>query len=228
MVLIGVIITEQLWDRCLVSKWSTFVSLKVRRKPLCRKPVCPRETRGAGLVQQGSPPVDPRLAPRSFQQEDAECRRGKSGWERGNPGFRAEGVWTAFRFKPLGLKRRANVVYVLKSGTAKTTYRGLLWKWKTIPRWSLFPPGFEPGTFRVLGERDNHYTTETRHDGQTLLLLPSRFSRVRLCATPWTAAYQASLSMGFSRQEHWSGWPFPSPMHESEKWKWSRSVVSDS
>ena len=29
-------------------------------------------------------------------------------------------------------------------------------------------------------------------------------------------------------QEHWSGLPFPSPMHESEKWKWSRSVVSDS
>ena len=35
-----------------------------------------------------------------------------------------------------------------------------------------------------------------------LLLLLSRFSRVRLCATPWTAAYQASPSMGFSRQEH--------------------------
>ena len=33
-----------------------------------------------------------------------------------------------------------------------------------------------------------------------LLLLLSRFSRVRLCATPWTAAYQASPSMGFSRQ----------------------------
>ena len=30
---------------------------------------------------------------------------------------------------------------------------------------------------------------------------------------------------GFSRQEHWSGLPFPSPKHESEKWKWSRSVV---
>ena len=37
-----------------------------------------------------------------------------------------------------------------------------------------------------------------------------------------------SPSLGFSRQEHWSGLPFPSPMHESEKWKWSRSVVSDS
>ena len=34
-------------------------------------------------------------------------------------------------------------------------------------------------------------------------------------------------ALGFSRQEHWSGLPFPSPMHESEKWKWSHSVVSD-
>ena len=50
-----------------------------------------------------------------------------------------------------------------------------------------------------------------------LLLLLSRFSRVRLCATPWTAAHQAPPSLGFSRQEHWSGLPFPSPMHESEK-----------
>ena len=35
-------------------------------------------------------------------------------------------------------------------------------------------------------------------------------SRVRLLATPWTAAYQAPLSMGFSRQEYWSGLPLPS------------------
>ena len=49
------------------------------------------------------------------------------------------------------------------------------------------------------------------------MLLPSRFSRVQLYATPWTAAYQASPSMGFSWQEHWSGLPFPSPMHETEK-----------
>ena len=61
-----------------------------------------------------------------------------------------------------------------------------------------------------------------------VLLLLSRFSRVQLCATPETAAYQAPLSLGFSRQEHWSGLPFPSPVHESEKWKWSCSVVSDS
>ena len=37
-----------------------------------------------------------------------------------------------------------------------------------------------------------------------------------------------SPSLGFSRQEHWSGLPFPSPMHESEKWKWSRLVMPNS
>ena len=37
-----------------------------------------------------------------------------------------------------------------------------------------------------------------------------------------------SPSLGFSRQEHWSGLPFPSPVHESEKWKWSCSVVPNS
>ena len=61
-----------------------------------------------------------------------------------------------------------------------------------------------------------------------LLLLLSCFSRVQFCATPEMAAHQAPPSLGFSRQEHWSGLPFPSPMQESEKWKWSRSVVSDS
>ena len=49
-----------------------------------------------------------------------------------------------------------------------------------------------------------------------LLLLLSRFSRVRLSATPLMAAHQAPLSLGFSRQKYWSGLPFPSPMHESE------------
>ena len=61
-----------------------------------------------------------------------------------------------------------------------------------------------------------------------LLLLLSHISRVWLCVTQSMAVQQASLSLGCSRQEHWSGLPFPSPMHESEKWKWSHSVMSDS
>ena len=47
-----------------------------------------------------------------------------------------------------------------------------------------------------------------------LLLLLNRFSCVQLRATPQTAAHQAPPSLGFSRLEHWSGLPFPSPMHE--------------
>ena len=61
-----------------------------------------------------------------------------------------------------------------------------------------------------------------------MLLLLSRFSCVWLCATPQMAAHQAPSSLEFSRQEHWSGLPFPSPMHKSEKWKWSRSIVCNS
>ena len=61
-----------------------------------------------------------------------------------------------------------------------------------------------------------------------LLLLLNHFSRLGLCVTPQTSAHQALPPLGFSRQEHWSGLPFPSPMHESEKSKGSRSVVSNS
>ena len=45
----------------------------------------------------------------------------------------------------------------------------------------------------------------------TNLCVLSRFSHVQLFATPWTVACQALLSMGFPRQEYWSGLPFLSP-----------------
>ena len=101
-------------------------------------------------------------------------------------------------------------------------------RWQSTP---VFLPGKipwteDPGRLQSMGSQ------RVRHDWASSvslsLLLLSRFSRVRLCATPQTAAHQAPLSLGFARQEHWSGVPFPSPMHESKKWKWSRSVVSDS
>ena len=71
-------------------------------------------------------------------------------------------------------------------------------------------PGIEP-------ESPVLQADSLRTELQLLLLLLSCFSRVRLCETPETAAHQAPPSLGFSRQEHWSGLPFPSPMHESEK-----------
>ena len=49
-------------------------------------------------------------------------------------------------------------------------------------------------------------------------------SRVRLFAIPWTIAHQASPSMGFSRQEYWSGLPFPSPSQSFLNTKHSRII----
>ena len=59
-----------------------------------------------------------------------------------------------------------------------------------------------------------------------LLLLLSRFSHVWLCVTPETAAYQAPQSLGFSRQEHWSGLPFPSPMYTVNSNKYPNYCVA--
>ena len=58
-----------------------------------------------------------------------------------------------------------------------------------------------------------------------LLLLLSRFSHVRLCATPWTAAYQAPPSMGFSRQEYWNGVPLPSPANGNSSHQIKRRLL---
>ena len=63
---------------------------------------------------------------------------------------------------------------------------------------------------------------EEQIDGCYAML--SHFSHVQLCATPQTAAHQAPPSLEFSRQEYWSGLPFPSPMHERK----SESEVTQS
>ena len=78
--------------------------------------------------------------------------------------------------------------------------------------------GFPPNIlFKMFQYKLKEFCSEHTHTYQLLLLLLSHFSCIRLCATPQTAAHQAPPSLGFSRQEHWSGLPFPSPMHESEK-----------
>ena len=70
----------------------------------------------------------------------------------------------------------------------------------------------------VIGTLNSHcsrlafYSLRTKIPHAMLLLL-SRFSCVQLCATPQMAAHQAPLSLGFSRQEYWSGLSLPSPMH---------------
>ena len=72
------------------------------------------------------------------------------------------------------------------------------------------------GRFFTTEPPGSPYSTNRPAYVQKVLLL-SHSSRVQLCATPQTVAHQAPPSLGFSRQEHWSGLPFPSPMHETEK-----------
>ena len=80
-------------------------------------------------------------------------------------------------------------------------------------------PRFSVSHARILSRE------KRQNDCLLLLLLLSRFSRVRLCATPETAAHQAPPSLGFSRQEHWSGLPLPSPSEMKVK---SESEVDQS
>ena len=85
--------------------------------------------------------------------------------------------------------------------------------------------------FTLPSGKSNIRMLSTVNQGRSVYRLPSSFSsfkntkvkvkllsHVQIFVIPWTVVYQAPLSMGFSRQEHWSGLPFPSPMHESEKW----------
>ena len=71
------------------------------------------------------------------------------------------------------------------------------------------PPGFPiPG---ILLARTLEWVAISFSNAWKWKVKVKSLSRVRLLATPWTAAYQAPLSMGFSRQEYWSGVPLPSP-----------------
>ena len=85
--------------------------------------------------------------------------------------------------------------------------------WSGLPRSPLgdLPNSGIKLTFPALA--GGFFTTSTTWDSLKeilLLLLLSHFSRVRLYATPWTATLQAPPSMGFARQEYWSGLPLPS------------------
>ena len=109
------------------------------------------------------------------------------------------------------IRRVKHIIHVLTLYIIELLpYRKLEWQFNSVKLINITFPGCQ---FDIKG------------DFLLLLLLLSRFSHVRLCVTPEMAAHQASLSLGFSRQEPWSGLTFPSPMYESEKWKWKWSPV---
>ena len=79
------------------------------------------------------------------------------------------------------------------------------------------PPGSTiPG---ILQARTLEWVTISFSNAWKWKMKVKLLSRVRLLATPWTTAYQATPSMGFSRQEYWSGFPFPSPQDGAKSTK---------
>ena len=71
----------------------------------------------------------------------------------------------------------------------------------------------------------------TSWETQLIIAAAAAAKSLQSCLTLWDpidSSPPGSPVPGISRQEHWSGFPFPSPMHEGEKWKWSRSVMSNS
>ena len=90
-------------------------------------------------------------------------------------------------------------------------------KWQPTPVLSpgKIPWTEEPGRLQAIGSQRVRHDWAHRHNIVLYLFFLTKnevkWSRVQLFATPWTVAHQALPSMGFSRQEYWSGLPFPSP-----------------
>ena len=86
-------------------------------------------------------------------------------------------------------------------------------KWSDVAHLVLNLTGFASVPASKLFQQANHILLPEPRVTLLLLLLLRRFSRVWLCATPQTRAHQAPLSLGFSRQEHWSGLPSYPPFN---------------
>ena len=98
------------------------------------------------------------------------------------------------------------------------------WKWKVKVKllsrvWLLATPwtaAYQAPPHGILQARTLDWVAIPFYNAWKWKVKMKSLSRVRLLATPWTAAYQAPPSMGFSRQEYWSGVPLPSP-HQQVK-----------
>ena len=89
----------------------------------------------------------------------------------------------------------------------------------------MFPPGVLRHMLKVIQEQEDDVILSGVYYRRVASTPPRSLSHVRLFATPWTVAYHAPLSMGFSRQEYWSGVPLPSPAEHSLNGRHSTRAV---
>ena len=127
--------------------------------------------------------------------------------------------------KAFGIVNKAEVFFL-----RSLAFSIFQWMWAI---WSLVPlPFLNPVWISGSSQFMYCWSLAWRILSITLLAYAAAAAKsLQLCPTlcdPIDGSPPGSLSLGFSRQEHWSGLPFPSPIHKSEKWKWSRWVMSDS
>ena len=115
----------------------------------------------------------------------------------------------------LGRKAMTNLLLLLLSSFSHV--------WTLCDPMDSSPPGYPiPG---ILQARTLEWVAISFSNAWKWKVKVKSLSRVRLLATPWTAAYQAPPPMGFSRQEYWSGVPLPSPMTNLDSILKSRDIT---
>ena len=106
----------------------------------------------------------------------------------------------------------ANAIYRDKDSILNKCYwNNWISTWRTKPETSQPTPWSVGSQKSLTWLSDVTETPKMRYRWQMLLLLFSRSVVSDSSATPWTIAFQAPLSLGFTRQQYWSGLPFPSP-----------------
>ena len=104
--------------------------------------------------------------------------------------------------------------YVLPGSSVHEIFQAIIPEWVAISFNRAFShPGIEPESPAWQVDFFFFFFLTTELPGKSIMIICvlSHFSHVRLCVTLWTVACQASPSMGFSKQEYWSGLPCPFP-----------------
>ena len=102
-------------------------------------------------------------------------------------------------------------LWLVMGGTWKQTRHTPRWQAKKRTQSKPASALFMPKTVTSIPDKENEHLLWDIYSRWTCTCMLGRFSRVWLFETPWSIGHQAPLSMGFSRQEYWSGVPYPPP-----------------
>ena len=163
----------------------------------------------------------------SSREDGCRARESKVSWEPTNMSWNPQGQTATFlssHYPWLWLHSYPTAVGAFSQGAAATAAKSL----QSCPTLCNPVDGSPPGSPvpGILQARTLEWVAISFSNAWKWKVKVKSLSRVWLLVTPWTAAYQAPPSLGFSRREHWSGVPLPSPSVKGlNTSKWSRSQI---